>query len=269
VGNEGRLTLGTAYTGFMDEFRIYGSFTEASLVKYPSTGGYFVSAPINLGATNSSVLSIELSGGSLSADRNSPNAGGVVRNVFSGFNKVRFADNSALHCFIRSADTPYLWKQGGPDIDPESWTPFAPGSSLDFRGRWVQIAVQIYPSGDGEASPYVDEIRIRCLADDAPPPPAFIQAQARDAAVDLSWRPSPASDVAGYLVYYGTASGEYFGTDAILGVSPLDVGRRTAVRIDGLENGRLYFFAVAAYDEAAHIGEFSRETAARPLRMVP
>jgi hypothetical protein len=97
----------------------------------------------------------------------------------------------------------------------------------------------------------------------------MVQVQARDGAVDLSWRPSPDSDVAGYLVYYGQSSGEYLGDDAILGASPINAGRRTSIRIDGLENGRLYFFALAAYDNAMHIGEFSQERAARPLRMAP
>jgi hypothetical protein len=90
---------------------------------------------------------------------------------------------------------------------------------------------------------------------------------ARDGAVELSWKPSPDMDTAGYLVYYGNARGEYFGKDAILGVSPLDAGNRTRLRIEGLDNGVLYYFAVAAYDRALpyHMGEFSREVSARPL----
>jgi hypothetical protein len=253
----------------MDEFRIYGNLAEPSLTKYPSRGGYFVSDPINLGATNSSILMINLSGGRFSVDRNAPAAGGIVRNVFAGLNPGRFPDYSAIHCFVRADDTPYHWTQDGPDSGDPSWIPFTPGSNLELKGRWVQVAVQLYPSGDGETTPYVDELRIQYLADDAPPPPSWVQVLARDGAVDISWRPSSAPDVAGYFVYYGVNSGEYFGNDAILGVSPINAGRRTSLRIDGLENGKLYFFAVAAYDEARHIGEFSRETAARPLRMVP
>jgi hypothetical protein len=267
AGNEGRLVLGSRFSGLMDEFRVYGNFAEALLTKYPPGGGYFISEPVNLGVTNSSILKIDIAAGRFSVDGNT--AGGIVRNVFAGFNPPGFSDHSALHCFVRAADTPYLWTGGSPGSPSSSWIPFEPGSALDLRGRWVQVALRLYPSGDGETTPYVDEIRIQYLADDAPPPPAWVRLQARDGAVDISWRPSSASDTAGYLVYYGSNSGEYFGNDAILGVSPIDVGRRTSVRVDGLENGRLYFFAVAAYDEAMHIGEFSRETAARPLRMVP
>ncbi|MDR2900608.1 MAG: fibronectin type III domain-containing protein, partial [Treponema sp.] len=97
-----------------------------------------------------------------------------------------------------------------------------------------------------------------------------IRAVARDGAVDLSWKDSSDADLGGYLVYYGTSSTAYFGKSAILGVSPIDVGISTSVHIDGLKNGTLYYFAVAAYDKAdqPHIGEFSKEAAARPLQFI-
>jgi hypothetical protein len=76
--------------------------------------------------------------------------------------------------------------------------------------------------------------------------------------------------VGGYLVYFGTSSGDYFGESTIQGVSPINAGKRTSIRINGLENGTLYYFAVAAYNRTnpPNAGNFSRETMARPLRMV-
>jgi hypothetical protein len=101
-------------------------------------------------------------------------------------------------------------------------------------------------------------------------PPAGISVLARDGAVELNWRNSPDRDTEGYLVYYGRARGEYFGEDAAQGASPIDAGKQNSLRIEGLENGTLYYFAVAAYDRreagAFHAGEFSREVSARPLR---
>jgi hypothetical protein len=105
----------------------------------------------------------------------------------------------------------------------------------------------------------------------------MVTALARDGAVELAGKSSAGADTAGYLVYYGRARGEYFGEDAILGVSPIDAGKQNSLRIEGLENGVLYYFAVAAYDrsegggapalpENFHAGEFSREVSARPLR---
>jgi hypothetical protein len=95
-------------------------------------------------------------------------------------------------------------------------------------------------------------------------------AVAGDEAVELSWGNSPSAETAGYLIYYGLARGDYFGESALPGVSPIDAGRRTGLRIDGLENGTVYYFAVAAYtrrSEDLNVGEFSREVSARPLRM--
>ena len=97
----------------------------------------------------------------------------------------------------------------------------------------------------------------------------MVGAVARDGAVDLSWRMSEDPELGGYLIYYGSAPGEYFGDAAILGPSPINVGKRASVRIDGLRNGTLYYFVVAAYDKRdTEPGAFSRELSARPLRMV-
>ncbi|MDR0387680.1 MAG: fibronectin type III domain-containing protein, partial [Treponema sp.] len=116
--------------------------------------------------------------------------------------------------------------------------------------------------------PYLEELRVVYVAGEPPHPPSMVTAVARNGAVDLSWRPSPSRDVEGYLVYYGTSRGEYFGEDAVSGPSPVNVGKRTSMHIDGLTNGVLYYFAVSAYDRAnaPRAGEFSREVTARPLR---
>ena len=90
--------------------------------------------------------------------------------------------------------------------------------------------------------------------------------------MDLYWKASADDDLTGYLVYYGISQGEYFGDNDILepsrGFSPIDVGKRTSIRIEGLKNGTLYYFVVAAYRNGnpPKPGEFSRETSARPLR---
>ncbi len=57
----------------------------------------------------------------------------------------------------------------------------------------------------------------------------------------LAWAPSLASNVAGYLVFFGLASGVY--TDQ------LDVGNTNSVTIQGLETNVTYFFQVVAYDK--------------------
>jgi hypothetical protein len=268
IGDDSRFVLGGRFSGIMDEFRIYSSYVENPLLtKYPLEGGRVESRTLDLGNSRSQVLKIEAFGG-YSCERAE---GRLPRNVYAGNDSLRFADYSELQFFIRAADTPYRWNE-------VPWIPVEPGTDLGtgVSGRYIQTAVNFYPSGDGETTPYLDELKIIYRTAEPPAPPTQLSAIARDGAVELSWRASPGRDLGGYVVYYGISSGEYFGDHAIIGneiaVSPVNVGNRTSVRIEGLTNGALYYFAVASYSSgqgAPRPGVFSRETAARPLKEAP
>ena len=68
-------------------------------------------------------------------------------------------------------------------------------------------------------------------------------------------------------MYYGNRPGEYLGRVALEGQSPINVGNTTSFTLTGLENGKIYYFAVAtwsAYDDRV-IGKLSKEVYARPL----
>ncbi len=262
IGENGVFTLGAQFVGMLDELRVYNGLVmtdgNGARAKFPPAGGRVETKPLDLGQPNTSVVKVDAMTGRLSF------AGNRLHNEFAGTSAVRFADESALQFFIRASESPYRF--------PNEWQPFSPGEPLanGVKGRYVQLAVRFYPSGDGEASPYLDEVCIVYKPDEPPLPPTRLTAIARDGAVDLSWKAGPDLDTAGYFVYYGTASGTYFGEGSILGASPIDVGKRTAIRIDGLTNGTLYYFAVAPYDaakqeETPHLGAFSREISARPL----
>jgi len=84
---------------------------------------------------------------------------------------------------------------------------------------------------------------------------AFLLAMtaARSAEADtltLLWDPSP-DNVAGYLVYVGTQSGNYSTT--------YDVGNSTTFAYPSAVPGQQYFFAVAAYFPGPLIGSRSTE----------
>ncbi len=68
--------------------------------------------------------------------------------------------------------------------------------------------------------------------------------------IRISWQANSEKDVAGYKVYYGTASGDY---DNVI-----DVGNVTTVDIGDLENAN-FFFAITAYNTAGEESGYSEE----------
>lgn len=80
--------------------------------------------------------------------------------------------------------------------------------------------------------------------------PVFSQ-EAQSAQITLAWNANSESDVAGYKIYYGTASRVYS--------TVVDVGRWTNCVISGLQNGITYFFTATAYDTQGNESGFSAE----------
>lgn len=69
--------------------------------------------------------------------------------------------------------------------------------------------------------------------------------------VSLAWGASPSSTVAGYKMYYGSASGVY--------AANVDAGKATSVTVPSLQDGAKYYFAVLAYDAAGNKSPYSNE----------
>ena len=79
----------------------------------------------------------------------------------------------------------------------------------------------------------------------------FIATPAFAAQIRLAWDPNTEPDLAGYRVYWGTASGSY-GT-------PANAGTATTYTITGLTAGQTYQLAVKAYDSSNNESGFSNE----------
>jgi len=259
IGTGGSFFLGESFKGLLDELKIHSVCAGRSTIqKYPSSGGRMETKAIDLGDISATIVKIDVTGGRTGSRGNSN------FNEFRENGIFRFADETRLHFFIRTSDNPWQFNN-------RPWRTFTPGEELSgIQGRYAQIAVDFYPSSDGEATPYLEQINIIYLPGEPPLPPRNVTAVAVDGAVQLRWRHSPYSNTQGYLVYYSSVRGELFGTDAALGRSPIDVGMTTSIVIDGLKNGTLYYFRVAAYDQIEasgryHVGEFSAEVTARPL----
>jgi Divergent InlB B-repeat domain/Fibronectin type III domain len=69
--------------------------------------------------------------------------------------------------------------------------------------------------------------------------------------VTLAWDPNTEPDLAGYKLYYGTASGDY--------AHAIDVGNTTMYTVTNLTAGDTYYFAVTAHDASGYESEHSNE----------
>jgi hypothetical protein len=69
--------------------------------------------------------------------------------------------------------------------------------------------------------------------------------------ITLTWDKNTETDLAGYVVYTGTASGSYTET--------LDVGNMNSVDISGLQEGATYYYAAKAYNTSGLYSEYSNE----------
>lgn len=77
--------------------------------------------------------------------------------------------------------------------------------------------------------------------------PGFAEA----ADVALTWNANPETDIAKYVLSYGTSSGQYNQVK--------EVGRDTRALVSNLEAGRTYYFAVAAVNYAGMLSDSSAE----------
>jgi len=71
------------------------------------------------------------------------------------------------------------------------------------------------------------------------------------AQIKLAWDPNSEPDLAGYKVYYGTASSTYG--------SPINVGNVVTYTLTGLTQGQVYYVVVTAYDTSSNESGYSNE----------
>jgi hypothetical protein len=232
------LSIGTSFDGSMDELRISREYrNEPLLSPYSYELGWMETELIDLRTFGAQLISI-------SSERAAP-------------------PQTDIFYFYRLYDT-----MEESIREPSLWVPFIPGESIadGARGRYLQLRCELYPDGTGSFSPSLSSFSISYEPNLPPLPPSYIRAEAGNASVSLEWNSTLEDDMQGYLVYYGTEPGVYRGRGASAGDSPIDTGDATSLVLDGLENGRVYYFSVAAYDSAGkkNRGLLSEEVSARP-----
>ena len=176
---------------------------------------------------------------------------------------MNIPEQTDAQIFVRASDNFYEWNENYP-----KWTLVKNGKPETLvYGRYFQVATNLYTDGNGEKTPVITSIDIEYSLQNPPFAPTRIFSESGDSQVTISWLQNNPNDKYGYLVYYGTKSGEYVGQCAIQGESPIDCKNANSITITGLKNGRLYYFAVATYlkDYPDIIGPLSEEIYDRPL----
>lgn len=90
---------------------------------------------------------------------------------------------------------------------------------------------------------------------------AVYATSAQSASVTLAWNANSEPNIAGYRLYYGTASHTY--------TQQIDVGNSTTGTVSNLSSGTTYFFAITAYNTAGVESAFSSELAYTPPLPTP
>ncbi len=224
------LDIAPQFTGKIDELRISRSYIDEPMLHgLASTGGYAIAGPIDLGQKKSNLNAINV--------------------------EYKEPDTSKSFFYYR------IDQQNG-------WTPFEPGEKLQPSptGRYLELKFHLYPDGSGSHSPQISSATVRYRPNLPPPSPTGLTATPGNGKIEVSWDPIQQTDLEGYIVYYGTSSGEYRATVSNAGASPIDARNSTNITLDGVENGTLYYIAVAAYDTAGrtHRSTLSQEVSARP-----
>lgn len=248
LGSVAELSFCDEYTGKIDDIRIlrrpysipdFQSAENAGKLghtQFVPQGGRFVSKPMLI-STGSRLTEIQA--------------------------EMSVPSQTAVCYFVRSGENYYNWTENYP-----AWKPVESGQAIDgVTGLYFQVAAELYPDGNGETSPSITQISLNFEEIEPPLPPFIVKAVAGNGKVTVSWSYSADKSAGGYYLYYGNRPGEYLGRVALEGDSPVNVGNTTSFTLTGLENGRIYYFAVAGwstYDERV-IGNLSQEVFARPL----
>ena len=238
-GHSSELEICPKFTGYIDDFMISSKvYNGAPKSLYSSKGGRIETNPIQTTGEGSQLVSLD-----------------------AVFDKKA---QTGMEFFVRAGDNYFEVA-----TDDSNWTAVRLGEKISgVQGRFFQIAVNLYPDGNCAVSPTLSEVSLVYSEVQPPLPPVTVVAIPSDGAVKLRWLLSVDKDVGGYLIYYGEKPGEYLGRIAAEGISPIDVGNSKEFIVTGLKNGKIYFFAMAAYSSTDEdlIGPLSSEVFARPLQ---
>lgn len=247
------LVFGETFTGKLDEIRIQDKFEKNFLTDKFKSQGFVVLDPFDL---KSSDAKLNLLTADIINDKNSEVF--AYYRITEDITKMLQWKNTnefLLDNFLTTSDWIAI--------------PFNEDIITKCDGRYVQLAFNLLPGVRAAYTPKLGETTLYYSSYTKPLPPINLKAFPGDSQVTLTWDEAGDPNVQGYMVYYGTASGYYFGEKASIGNSPADVGNENTIVLKNLENDTLYFFTVVAYDKArvANFSSFASEVIARPAKV--
>ncbi len=235
-----KLSIGKDYIGYMDEFRISKAFIQTpGLSRYQGILGTIQSKMIDFGRSDSLLHKISI-------DSEIPE------------------DSAIFFYYILSNNLEDLF-------DNNNWIKFLPSKLLlsKNKGRYFSLKMELLTNSNQQKTPLISKALISYKKNTPPIAPILLKASGGDSSVTLSWQELSEQDIEGYLIYYGSEIGVYFGSEAIEGESPLVIKgkKNTNLTIHGLNNDQLYHFSIAAYDGAGvdYPGVLSDEITSRPV----
>ena len=245
TGEKGKIIIGDRFTGLLDQFRIKSEWVDTpELSGYRDYSGYYISEPIDLGHSKSSLYRID------------------ARDNIPPGTDIRY--------YYNLKDTKNV-----PETDSPLWKRFTPGDiQASEGGRFLRILAVLYSDGNRNGTPSISGITVKYDEKNPPQPPRLVRAEPGDSSVRVLWNKVSDEDIDGYMVYFGEKPGQYFGRSGYENSSPIDAGLNTEITVDNLENGRIYYFSVVPYHRSASAygnalikmgGQYSREVSARPL----
>jgi hypothetical protein len=179
-------------------------------------------------------------------------------------------DTALVWSFRMSDSIRYQWTFGGdtakslapPDEEEDSWVRFTPGQDLGrvAAGRYLQLKVDLLPSGTGTDTPRVNEVTVTTRPSPPPPTPSGIELVPGDGQITVRWRPVLQGNPDGYYLFLSPRPHQ--------ATQPIDAGKVTEYVLSGLSNDQIYYVSVAAHRSSA-VGPLSKELAARPQRKAP
>ncbi len=241
----GVITLGSGFTGFLDEFHLERRFAESPNIQNYSLPGFGVSEILDLQFPDSHI--------------NSLNSTALIPR------------DSALYLYytlendLLKAETARRKFAGRQSIlaQPEIWHPVKeglPDNSLE-KGRFLVLAFLLFPDMKKDCSPSLSSIEVDYSPARPPFPPCALKGKMEGDQLHLRWKPSPSPEVDSYLIYFGEKPGEY-----IYPGSPLKITGKTDASIQGLVPFKQYFFAVKSCISGSppRYSSFSGEISVRP-----